>query len=288
MVTGIIDRSRRVLLAASDPETREQVRAALETVPLALAEAKTGREGLEQAEQAPPDLILVDMQLEDMTGLGLCRLIRERRGLAGTPIVLLSAFDHEIDRILAFETGADDFVAKPFYRRELASRLGAILRRTDGPGRGGGPPALRAASFQLDPERGLLEVEGRRVDLTPKELEVLSVLVRNVGRVLSRERIVTDVWGRRSGDPRVVDAHIKSIRRKLGDASHALQTVRGVGFRFAPREGGAGDTASPHDAPGASGEDPPGSPGRSAAPRSVPPAPPARPTGSTGPPAAHR
>jgi len=280
MVTGIIDRSRRVLLAASDPAARDQVRAALETVPLALTEATTGREGLRRAEQAPPDLILVDMQLEDMTGLGLCRLMRESPNLSGIPIVLLSAFDHEVDRILAFETGADDFVPRPFYRRELASRLGAILRRTDGPGRGGGPPALRAASFELDPERGLLEVEGRRVDLTPKELEVLSVLVRNVGRVLSRERIVTEVWGRRSGDSRVVDAHIKSIRRKLGDASHALQTVRGVGFRFAPREGGAGDTVSTQDAPSTSGEDPPGSPERPAAPRSVPPVPPAGPAGS--------
>jgi len=279
MVTGIVDRSRRVLVVASDAETRAQVRAALETVPLAPVEAKSGREALRRAEADPPDLILVDMQLEDMTGLGLCRLIRERRGLAGAPIVLLSAFDHEIDRILAFEIGADDFVAKPFYRRELASRVGAILRRSEGAGRGRTAPLLRAASFDLDPERGRVEVDGRRVELTPKELEVLGVLVRNVGRVLSRERIVTDVWGRRSGDLRVVDAHIKSIRRKLGDASAALQTVRGVGFRFAPREGSSGQAEPPGDATGSSHDESPGSPGRRAAPRGVSAAVP-RPTGS--------
>ena len=242
------DRSKRLLVVASDPDTRARVRESLDSVPLSVEEAASGREALARAEAEPPDLLIVDMILADMTGLGFARLVREHPALARLPILVISELTHEIDRILAFETGVDDVLAKPFFRRELSSRVGAILRRASGR-RAAGASALLGPEpgLRFDPERGALEVLGRRVDLTPKEFDILAVLIRNAGRVLSRERIVGEVWGRRSGDPRVVDAHIKSIRRKLGEVGDSLQTVRGVGFRFNPRdslapdpEGGAG------------------------------------------------
>jgi DNA-binding response OmpR family regulator len=185
--------------------------------------------------------VITDMLLRDITGLGFCRLLRESPTLERVALLLLSSFTQEIDRILAFEVGVDDFVAKPFYKRELASRVGAILRRSGTHSSGSGElPGGGERELRFDPERGRLEVRGRRVELTPKELDIVAVLVRHEGRVLSRERIVGEVWGEPPTDPRVVDAHVKAIRRKLGESADALQTVRGVGFRFAQPDRDAG------------------------------------------------
>jgi len=149
--------------------------------------------------------------------------------------------------VLAFEAGVDDFLAKPFYARELASRIGAVLRRT-----GSAREAVNAADAGF-PETVAIQLNNasawvgdRRLDLTPRELQLLSTLVRQSGRVLTREQLVLRVWGEDSDQSgRVVDAHVKSIRRKLGDARECLQTVRGVGYRFS--EQGARLPSGPHD-----------------------------------------
>jgi two-component system phosphate regulon response regulator PhoB len=240
--------SERILVVSADPETRARVRESLHNLPLVVQETARGAEALELTASGAPALVIIDMLLDDLTGLALCRALREQPSLERVPVLMLSAFVHEMDRILAFETGVDDFVAKPFYKRELASRVGAILRRSRTRARRASPgPDTRERPLHLDAERGRLEVHGRPADLTPKEFEILAVLLRHEGRVLSRERIVGEVWGGRAADPRVVDAHVKSIRRKLGDAAGALQTIRGIGFRLSAREAGA-MSSSPKEA----------------------------------------
>jgi DNA-binding response OmpR family regulator len=228
-----------VLIASGDPDTRSRVRESLETLPVGVQETASGRDCLARVREQAPDLVIADMLLEDLTGLALCRALHEDPALEHLPLLLVSAYTDERDRILAFEIGVDDFVPKPFFKRELASRVGAILRRSRTRARKPAPgPDTVQRPLHLDPERGRLEVHGRPTELTPKEFEILAALLRNEGRVLSRERIVNEVWGGRAADPRVVDAHVKSIRRKLGDVAGALQTIRGVGFRFSPREPG--------------------------------------------------
>lgn len=226
---------KRILSTGADPSGREDVAVSLGELPVELVEAASGAEAVEYALRARPDLVLIDTALQDITALGFCRLLREHPRLRDLPVVLVSSFASEIDRILAFETGVDDFLAKPFYRRELASRVSAVLRRSGGPAVPEPASAIQANPVRIDPTRTLVEVQGRRVHLTPKEFEILGVLVRNEGRVVSRDRILSEVWGPYPAEKaRVVDAHIKSIRRKLGAASDNVQTVRGIGFRFSP------------------------------------------------------
>lgn len=226
----------RIILVAAEPDVRAGVREVLETLPCEIDESHCARQAISAAEQEPPDLIISDMMLSDATGTALCRMIREHPHLCTVPVILLSGFKGEMDRILAFEAGVDDFVATPYYGRELLSRIRAILRRERSRLRA--PETLQSAGpVRLDMEGARVEIFGNRIDLTPKEFSILEVLVRNERRVLSRDRIIDEVWDRAITDPRVVDAHIKAIRRKLGRLGEAIQTVRGVGFRYVPPEG---------------------------------------------------
>jgi two-component system phosphate regulon response regulator PhoB len=238
---------KRVLVASAAAEVRAGVREALAALRCQMEEVASAREVVAAAEKERPDLVIADMLLHDATGIALCRFVREHPRLSRLPIVLLSAFKDEMDRVLAFEVGVDDFVAMPYYGRELLSRVRAILRRT----RAASPSMLLRGPVRLDPDGGRLEIFGEQVDLTPKEFRILSVLVRNDRRVLSRDRIIDEVWDRTITEPRVVDAHIKAIRRKLGPFADAIETVRGVGFRYtAPEE-------EPGRGGGEGGEEPP-------------------------------
>jgi two-component system phosphate regulon response regulator PhoB len=237
---------KRVLVASAAAEVRAGVREALAALRCEMEEVASAREVVAAAEQQRPDLVIADMLLRDATGIALCRFVREHPRLSRLPIVLLSAFKDEMDRVLAFEVGVDDFVAMPYYGRELLSRVRAILRRTRAAPRSS--PAH--GPFRLDPEGARLEVFGEPIDLTPKEFRILSLLVRNDRRVLSRDRIIDEVWDRSITEPRVVDAHIKAIRRKLGRFADAIETVRGVGFRFtAPEEDPEGRSSEEGETP---------------------------------------
>jgi two-component system phosphate regulon response regulator PhoB len=207
------------------------VREAVESLPCEIEEVSGAREAVAAAEAQKPDLLISDMVLRDATGVALCRLVREHPSLSNLPIVLLSTFKEEMERILAFEAGVDDFVPAPYYRRELLSRVRAILRRAKA---ARATPAAQMAKgpVRVDLARAQVEVFGERLNLTPKEFRIFAVLVRNDRRVMSRERIINEVWDGASTDPRVVDAHIKVIRRKLGHLADSIQTVRGVGFRY--------------------------------------------------------
>lgn len=179
---------------------------------------------------APPvDLVLLDLGLPDMDGTEVCRALRAR---GEVPIIIVSARDDEVDRVIGLELGADDYVAKPFGARELVARIRAVLRRTAAD-RSQAPQTddLEAAGIRADLRTHRLVVDGTEVHVTPKEFEILVLLLRDPGRVHRRGDIVAALWGVTwDGSDRAVDAHIAGLRRKVGDR---IETVRGIGFRLA-------------------------------------------------------
>jgi two-component system phosphate regulon response regulator PhoB len=211
---------------------REQLRnAVVETEP-------TGRDAALRAREAAPDLLIVEAVLPDMTGMAFCRSLREDPVLRPLRVLVLSEQNSELDRVLAFECGADDFLAAPFSARELGARVNALLRRDLG-SRLAAPPARpeQHGLLLVDTELGRVEVGGRPVRLTPTELRVFSLLLGGRGKVLTRRTILEGLSGEASSrGGRSVDAHVKALRRKLGDARGYIQSVRGVGYRFSVPE----------------------------------------------------
>ena len=225
------------LLVDADAGTPPRVREALAETHLDLVEAKSLLEAFDQMERKAPRLVLSELALPDGSGFSVCRHVRESRSLAEVPVVLLSEWTHESDRILAFECGADDFVPKPFFQRELASRIRAVLRRSESPSRESTRREPRLPSpLMIDEERRSVRFEGLELPLTPREFELLATLARHEGRVLSRRDLIDEAW--RPGEnptERSVDAHVKSLRRKLAGAKNAIETVRGLGYRYAEK-----------------------------------------------------
>lgn len=237
--------SKVVLVVDEDDDVRAEIRECLANRQLACREATTAREALRAALDDPPDLILVDLVLPDLSGLGLCRIVRESPVLAATPIIVLTSRASEIDRVLAFESGVDDFLAKPFYPPELGARVSSVLRgfvsrSDDSPG-----DVSARGAIQLDPRTGRVIADGRRIELTTRERELLSALIAQAGRVVRRSQLIDRLQASREPrSERAIDAHIKSIRRKIGPARSYVETVRGVGYRLAehaiePRSTGA-------------------------------------------------
>jgi DNA-binding response OmpR family regulator len=166
-----------------------------------------------------------------LSGVGLCKILRESSG-AATPLLVLVPWNTDVDRILALEAGADDVVSWPASPREVALRVRAILRHANGSKEEDVQTKLECGALGLDPATGCLEIGGTPVPLTRREFGVLELLISNAGRVVSREEIFAQLWGRSSKrKPRVVDTYIKQIRRKLGEHGSHIQTLRGFGYR---------------------------------------------------------
>ena len=200
-----------------------------------------GHEALERARSDGPDLILLDLMLPDMPGTDVCRALKGDPATRHIPVVMLTAKSEEIDRVVGFELGADDYVAKPDSMRELTLRLQAILRRRAAPTE---EPGLTAfGRLRIDREGHRVWVDTEEVALTALELRLLCTLFDRRGRVQSRAVLLDEVW-RMSADvnTRTVDTHVKRLREKLGVAGAYLETVRGVGYRFT---GGPPDEARP-------------------------------------------
>jgi two-component system phosphate regulon response regulator PhoB len=206
---------------------------------------ETGQEGLARVAADAPDLILLDLMLPDMSGTDVCRAVKSDPATRHIPVVMLTAKGEEIDRVVGFELGADDYVVKPYSMRELTLRLQAILRRRSTPAEGNG--AVTFGRLRIDREGHRAWVDGQEIGLTALELRLLCTLYERRGRVQSRAVLLDEVW-RMSSDvnTRTVDTHVKRLREKLGEAGTYLETVRGVGYRFTggpPDEGASDQTA---------------------------------------------
>jgi DNA-binding response OmpR family regulator len=221
----------RVLVIEDDHDIRKVIASYLEREGLNVVEAPDGLKGLELADQAPPDLVILDLMLPAMGGYEVMRRLRER---GPVPIILVTARGEEADRVVGLELGADDYVVKPFSPRELVARVNAVLRRARP-----APDGAAVHTFPgltIDTGRRRVEVDGRPVELTYLEFELLSTLAATPGRVFTRAELLDRVWGPEfDGTDRVVDVHISGLRERLGDDSSSprfLHTVRGVGYRF--------------------------------------------------------
>jgi DNA-binding response OmpR family regulator len=198
----------------------------------------TAAGALELANDAEPDLIILDLSLPDGDGRDVCRELRRR---SDVPIVMLTARGTEMDRIVGLELGADDYVVKPFSAGEVISRIRAVLRRS-GSREDAAPeePPIQVGGVELDPGARRARLDGAELDLSRKEFDLLAELMRNAGRVVKREDLMSKVWDVNwFGSTKTLDVHIGWLRRKLGDDSnqpHYIETVRGVGFRFASPE----------------------------------------------------
>ena len=226
---------KRVLIVDPDRASREVARKSLELPDLEIAEASGMAEALDIALRIPPDVVLSELVLADGSGFALCRSIRENTLLASKPIVIVSRWCLEADRILGFECGADDFIAKPYFARELVSRVRAVLRRSANLSLVADEKQVTSRDgLVIDSSRRAAWVDGAMVPLTPREFSLLETLAHSGGRVLSRSDLIREAWTSPNGlHERSVDAHIKSLRRKLGSARDAVETVRGLGYRFA-------------------------------------------------------
>ncbi len=191
--------------------------------------AYNGAEALEKAKSLRPDLIILDIMMPEMDGLAVCQ---ELRKTSNVPIILLTARDDDIDRVVGLELGADDYVTKPFNPRELVARVKAVLRRTSS----AAPPqaVLEADGLRLDSASREVTVEGKQVTLRAKEFDLLAAFMNHTGTVLDRERLLQLVWGSDYyGDTRTIDVHVAWLREKLAGAKHAkIQTVWGVGYKL--------------------------------------------------------
>ncbi len=189
-----------------------------------VARVATGEGALEAA---PADLVLLDLRLPDIDGLDVCRRLRER---SRVPIIVVTARGEEADRVVGLELGADDYVVKPYGLRELIARIRAVTRRTASLGGEAGP--LQVDGLEVDERARRATLEGRELELTPKEFDLLAALARDAGAALSRQRLLAEVWETTwYGSSKTIDVHVAALRRKLGDPGW-IETVRGVGFRL--------------------------------------------------------
>lgn len=197
--------------------------------------AANGTQAMEHLDRGLPSLVILDMMLPDIQGTEICRRIKQDPASKHVPVLILSARGDEIDRVVGFEIGADDYVVKPFSIRELMLRVRAILKRAVTPGEAPAPSQeLRFGPLRIDQVRHRVWFEEEELTLTALEFKLLATFVQRRGRVQTRERLLDDVWGIDAGvTTRTVDTHVKRLREKLGEASSFLETVRGVGYRFA-------------------------------------------------------
>jgi two-component system, OmpR family, phosphate regulon response regulator PhoB len=194
--------------------------------------ATTGEQALAQVRRKIPDLVLLDLMLPDVSGTEVCRQIKADPRTRHVPVVMLTAKGEEVDRVVGFEIGADDYVTKPFSVRELVLRLKALLRRS-GPARASERPPEQVGPIRVDVDAHRVFVDGAEVTLTPLEFKLLSTLMSRLGRVQSREQLLEDVWEMSSEvETRTVDTHVKRLREKLGSGRDLLETVRGIGYRL--------------------------------------------------------
>jgi two-component system phosphate regulon response regulator PhoB len=219
-----------ILVVEDDDDIRELVAFSLEDEGYKVEQASDGLKGLELAEALQPDLIVLDLMLPGRDGLSVCRELNKKAADAmPSPILMLTARGEEMDRIIGFEYGADDYVVKPFNIRELMLRVRAILRRRS---MDNGKRIITRHGISLDQQGRRVSIDGETLELTALEYRIFEDFFLNAGRIRTREELLSSVWGYQfEGYERTVDVHIARLRRKLGNASQCIETVRGMGYR---------------------------------------------------------
>jgi two-component system response regulator RegX3 len=222
----------RLLVVEDEESISEPLAYMLSREGFDVAVAGTGPSALDEFARTGADLVLLDLMLPGLSGTEVCRTLRAS---SSVPIIMLTARDSEVDKVVGLELGADDYVTKPFSHRELVARIRAVLRRRAEP-EAAPTTELAAGPVRMDVDRHLVTVAGEPVQLPLKEFELLELLLRNVGRVLTRQQLIDRVWGADYvGDTKTLDVHVKRLRAKIepepGSPVH-LQTVRGLGYKF--------------------------------------------------------
>jgi len=222
----------RILVIEDEPDIQEVLDYNLRGAGYDVVSAVRGLDGLRMVREHRPDLVLLDLMLPDIPGTEVCRAIRDNPTTRALPVVMLTARQEEIDRVVGFEIGADDYVTKPFSIRELLLRIRAVLKRRDVPTTE--TPTVEFGNLRIDRGAHRVWVDGVEIDLTALEFKLLVTLYDRRNRVQSRGALLDHVWGIEAKiSTRTVDAHVKRLREKIGAARDYIETVRGVGYRFA-------------------------------------------------------
>lgn len=220
----------KILIVDDEEKIRELVKKYAVYEGHEVTEAGDGMEAVEICKNKDFDIIVLDIMMPELDGFSACREIRKTKS---TPVIMLSARGEEYDRIHGFEVGVDDYVVKPFSPKELMLRVDAIIRRSKGTGNGEEKDVFSFDGLTVDYTARIVYVDSQRVDMSPKEYDLFFYLVKNQGRALTREKLITEVWGYDYyGDDRTLDTHIKLLRKNLGAYSRFIVTLRGVGYRF--------------------------------------------------------
>jgi two-component system, OmpR family, phosphate regulon response regulator PhoB len=221
----------KILIIEDESDVADLLELNLHKAGFKTSTAADGANGLQKARDDRPDFIILDLMLPKISGLEVCRILKNDTATSHIPILMLTAKAEEVDRIVGLEFGADDYVTKPFSPREVGLRIRAILRRGEKP-----EERIKAGSISIDPARHEVRIDGKRVHLTSLEFKLLRTLIQRRGRVQDRDKLLNDVWGYEAViDTRTVDTHVRRLREKLGRAGDAIETVRGFGYRLRER-----------------------------------------------------
>jgi phosphate regulon transcriptional regulator PhoB len=228
--------SPTILVIEDEPDIRKLVHYNLTQERYKVLEAEDGEQALKLLQRARPNLVILDLMLPGMSGMELCKLLRDRQDTAQLPILMLTAKAGEADKVVGLEMGADDYLAKPFSPREMVARVRAILRRAENAAAGDGQPSYEKGPLRIDFTTYEVFARGKAIKLTLKEFELLRFLTQNPNRVLSRDQLLDRVWGGETFvTPRTVDVHIRRLRKAIEkDDRHPrwILTLRGVGYKF--------------------------------------------------------
>jgi two-component system alkaline phosphatase synthesis response regulator PhoP len=228
------DAMSKILIVDDEVNIRQLVKYNLEKENFQVLEAEDGLQGLRLAKTEKPDLMLLDLMLPQMDGLEVCRSLKGNPATAALPIIMLTAKSEEIDKVIGLELGADDYMTKPFSPRELVARVKAVLRRSQK--EASLPGELAVGRLRFNFSRYEVHMSNTKLELTPKEYELLKMLATNLGKVFTREQLLEKVWGYEYfGDTRTVDVHVRHLRAKMSDdpeTADALETIRGFGYRL--------------------------------------------------------
>jgi len=228
----VIYMSVKVLIVEDDSNIAELIRLYLEKEGYQVRIAENGKQGVDAFSEFKPNLVLLDLMLPVMDGWSVCREIRKT---SKTPIIMLTAKDETFDKVMGLEMGADDYISKPFDMKEVIARIHAVLRRTEGEEDASSQKILEYDRMTINIDAYEVLINGKKVEMPPKELELLHYLASYPNRVFTRNQLLDDVWGfEYFGDSRTVDVHVKRLREKIDGVSEkwSLKTVWGVGYKF--------------------------------------------------------